>query len=44
MVLHNLRRAQSHFFFDIAFAPHEIKTFRINRANWTLREVDLLEQ
>ena len=31
-------------FFDIAFAPHEIKTFRINRTNWTLCEVDLLEQ
>ncbi len=29
--------------FDLVFAPHEIKTVRINRKEWTLREVNLLE-
>lgn len=30
-------------FFDLVFAPHEIKTVRINRKEWTVREVNLLE-
>lgn len=29
--------------FDLSFAPHEIKTFRLDRTTWTLREVNLLE-
>lgn len=30
--------------FDLRFTPHEIKTLRINRSTWTIREVNLLEQ
>ncbi len=30
--------------YDLAFAPHEIKTVRIDTGNWTLREVNLLEE
>ncbi|MFA7692770.1 MAG: alpha-mannosidase [Candidatus Hydrogenedentes bacterium] len=30
--------------FKLVFSPHEIKTVRINRNTWTLKEVDLLEE
>jgi alpha-mannosidase len=30
--------------YDLEFAPHEIKTVRIDTGNWTLREVNLLEE
>jgi alpha-mannosidase len=30
--------------FDLSFAPHEIKTVRINPKTWTMRETNLLEE
>ena len=30
--------------FDVTFAPHEIKTVRINTKTWKLRETNLLEE
>lgn len=30
--------------FDIAFAPYEIKTIRISSSDWSMREVNLLEE
>lgn len=30
--------------FPVSFAPHEIKTLRIDRASWTCSEVNLLEE
>ncbi len=30
--------------FEVAFMPHEIKTVRINRDSWAVREVNLLEE
>ena len=30
--------------FDVLFAPHEIKTLRINKDAWIIREVNLLEE
>jgi alpha-mannosidase len=30
--------------FDVQFSPHEIKTLRINRNAWIIREVNLLEE
>jgi len=30
--------------YDLVFAPHEIKTVRIDARDWTLREVNLLEE
>jgi alpha-mannosidase len=30
--------------YTISFTPHEIKTLCISRRNWTIREVNLLEE
>ena len=30
--------------FELAFAPHEIKTIRIDPATWRMEEVNLLEE
>ncbi len=30
--------------FDLSFAPHEIKTLRIDPKKWTIQEVNLLEE
>ena len=29
---------------DVTFKPHEIKTFRVDKATWTAKEVNLLEE
>ncbi len=30
--------------FDVIFSPHEVKTLRINKQSWIIREVNLLEE